>query len=95
MFGSQNTEQTPITWFVDERLREMVLKTDGILSPTNKVVDGSKEVLVHEVRKGGDIRLKVQLNGKDYYAVVGADNLEIKDGEIAAMHLRTFQPRGK
>ena len=84
------TESETIGWFTDDREWKKVLST----TECGETMSGSKEVLVHAVRNGAEVRYRLQFDGDDiepgYSLFHQADNMGISGQEIGATHIRSI-----
>lgn len=81
------TESETVAWFIDDREWKNVLNVNsgGI------VTSGSKEVLVHSIKNGAEVRYRLVFDGTEegYSLIQQADNLGISGLEVGAMHVRS------
>lgn len=83
--SSTTAETASIEWFVDiPRVWTKIVSVDA----SGSVISGSKSALAAEIRKGSEVRYKLNYDGFSVFRQ--ADNLEIKGEEVAAMHLRSI-----
>ena len=78
-------ERASISWFADVRSWKKVAS----ISNSGVVISGSKEILTNAVVNGADVRYMAEF-GTAYFRIVSPDHIEIDEGNLGAMHIRSI-----